>query len=67
MLYTFLFGVAAFILSYIIGSVLRIDNRSPPCLLSNFAWFVMFWTFAGMFIGFGYGTSRFINGHYLPE
>jgi len=67
MLYTLLFGFAAFILSFVIGSVFRIDNRNSQCFPSNFFMFVTFFTIIGAAIGFGYGTSRFFAGHYLPQ
>lgn len=66
MLYTICFGLVAFILSFVIGSVLRFDNKSTPCFPSNFAMFVFFCTLMGACIGFGYGTERFFSGHYLP-
>jgi hypothetical protein len=69
MLYTFLFGVASFVLSCAVGTIFGFDSKRSGGYLSfpsSYAMFVGFCTFLGAAIGFGYGADRLLTGHYWP-
>jgi len=64
-LYTIAGSIVGFIGSYVIGSIMIVDDRSTRILPSPMFFFVAAGTVVGAAVGFGVGASKLLDRHYF--